>query len=144
MKTIIAIFIFLILSILLYGANVSFENSKARPDGDNIVVEWSVSVENDLKQYEIQRASKSGQYKKIGDHAPRGSGFNYRFVDFQAFIKSPKEQQKNNTVQENIDYIYRVKAISNSGEIIYSQPLEVTHKISSVKRTWGMLKELFR
>ena len=127
----------------LYAATINFDQLKARPDGDNIIVEWSVQEESGVSEYEVQRASANGLFKNIGDEDPRGDGHLYRFVDVEAFIKNPKGSKGSRT-HEEIDYKYRILVKLDNGTSKYSDNITVTHKISSVKRTWGMIKELFR
>ena len=61
-------------------------------------------------------------------------------IDVEAFIKN----MKNAKAQEKIDLKYKIKVKYNNGTTKESQDVEVSYNVSSVKRTWGMIKELFR
>ena len=105
-----------------------------RGSGDAIIVQWSSIQEAGLASYEVQRrGSESPLFVRIGTLEPKGSGSRYTYVDNSAFNK-PTEQKQ---------YTYRIKGITNSGNY-YSQILTISHEVSSVKKSWGMIKELFR
>jgi hypothetical protein len=124
--------LFLILSagIILPGAfllkfTVSSSNG-------NIVLDWQCSSETNLKDYVVQRKTVTGSYSDIATVQLR-SDMNYEYTDQTAY--------KN----EDQVYIYRIEIVDNDGSLSYSKELSVVHSnISSVKRTWGSIKALFR
>lgn len=139
MKKIIFISLFLAVITTMIASTLDFSRLNARPEGDNVVIEWILGEENSVKSYEIYRAN-NGFYTKIAEKDAKGSNTSYKHIDVEAFIKNIKEAQ----VQEKIDLKYKIKVRYNNGTISESNDIEVSHNVSSVKRTWGMIKELFR
>lgn len=139
MKKVIFISIFLIVVSSLIASTLDFSRLNARPEGDNVVIEWILGEENNVKSYEVYRAN-NGFYTKIAEKDAKGSNSNYKHIDVEAFIKNMKETQ----VQEKIELKYKLKVRYTNGTTEDSNDIEVSHNVSSVKRTWGMIKELFR
>lgn len=139
MKKVIYISIFLIAISTLLASSLDFSRLNARPEGDNVVIEWILGEENGVKSYEVYRAN-NGFYTKIAEKDAKGDNSNYRHIDVEAFIKNVKGSQ----VQEKIELKYKLKVRYANGITEDSKDIEVSHNVSSVKRTWGMIKELFR
>jgi hypothetical protein len=104
-------------------------------NGTNITVRWQSEDESGVIGYEIAR--KSGTVTTFLVLAPslptRGSGASYEFIDETAFRVSDSYYQ------------YRITAIYGDGHRS-SDPsyVTVTHSVSSVRRTWGSIKAMFR
>lgn len=114
------------------GAFLDFFNG--RSDGDNIVLEWKTRSETNLLRYEIQRkAGTNGDFVSLTTVSPKGSNSQYTYVDRSAYKDA-----------ESI-YVYRLKIVETaSGPSSFSNEITVTHSVSSVKRTWGSIKAMFR
>jgi hypothetical protein len=114
------------------GAFLDFFNG--RSDGDNIVLEWKTRSESSLLRYEIQRkAGTDGDFVTLSTVSPKGSNSLYTYIDRSAYKNS-----------ESI-YIYRLKIVETaSGPLSFSNEITVSHSVSSVKRTWGSIKAMFR
>jgi hypothetical protein len=113
------------------GAFLDFFNG--RSDGDNIVLEWKTRSESNLQRYEIQRkAGSSGEFVTLATVPPKGSNSLYTYVDRSAYKDT-----------ESV-YVYRLKILETSGPSSYSNEITVSHSVSSVKRTWGSIKAMFR
>lgn len=114
------------------GAFLDFFSGKS--DGDSITLEWKTRSEENLKQFKVERrAANQTDFVSIADIQAKGSNSNYTFVDKAAYKTSSSL------------YIYRlriVEAINPSPS--YSQEVRVSHSVSSVKRTWGSIKAMFR
>ena len=139
MKKVIFISIFLVVISSLIASTLDFSRLNARPEGDNVVIEWILGEENEIKSYEVYRAN-NGFYTKIAEKDAKGNNSNYKHIDVEAFIKNIKSSQ----IQEKIDLKYKLKVLYTNGTTEESKDIEVSHNVSSVKRTWGMIKELFR
>jgi hypothetical protein len=123
-------------------AQTVIENLIARSDGRAITVEWRTSKETDVAMYEIERSPVNQlDFKKIGSVPARNTPQSYRFVDETALATYTAGGA---SVQSGAVYVYRLKIIDTSDKITYSNTISVTHTISSVRRTWGMIKEMFR
>ena len=113
------------------GAFLDFFNG--RSDGDNIVLEWKTRSESALLRYEIQRkAGANGDFVSLATVQPKGSNSLYTYTDRSAYKES-----------ESV-YVDRLKIVESSGPAAYSNEITVTHSVSSVKRTWGSIKAMFR
>jgi hypothetical protein len=55
----------------------------ATASGQKVNLQWSKSVESDLKQYRIERLSPAGSWKSLGTATAKGSNQVYRFTDLQ-------------------------------------------------------------
>lgn len=129
--SILAVFL-LVAGTAIGGAFLDFFNG--RSDGDNIVLEWKTRSESNLQRYEIQRkAGTSGEFVTLAVVQPKGSNSLYTYVDRSAYKDA-----------ESV-YVYRLKILeASSGPSSYSNEITVTHSVSSVKRTWGSIKAMFR
>lgn len=127
--------LFITIASLVAFAGVIKENSlSASSDGTNILVRWLSEDESNVLRYEIERkAGANGQFFMITQFAPRGNNSAYDYLDQSAFRTT-----------EGI-YRYQVKVIFGNGDpaIIYG-PITVSHNPSSVRRTWGSIKAMFR
>lgn len=134
MKHILRIFIvIMVLSATAFaGAFLDFFNG--RSDGDNITLEWKTRSENNLQRYEVQRkAGHNGDFVSLATVSPKGSNSMYTYIDRSAYKETASI------------YVYRLKIVENgSGPASYSNEVTVSHSVSSVKRTWGSIKAMFR
>lgn len=111
-----------------------FSALSIRASGDAIVVQWTSVREDGLTSYEVQRRdAETPIYVRIGTVDLKGSGSRYTYVDNSAFNKPSEAKQ----------YTYRIRATTRNGST-YSQILTISHDVSSVRKSWGMIKELFR
>lgn len=81
-------------------------------------------------------------FKRLGSVQARGAQQAYRFIDENALVASTNGG--NSTVQGGSVYVYRLKIIDVNDKATFSNTISVSHTISSVRRTWGMIKEMFR
>lgn len=130
----------LTLSLLLTATAVAgsglFRSIKAESKGGEIEIVWKTAGDATFHTYEVERRSNEvPTYRRIGSIVVRGSGGSYSFVDNGAFFRTDADKE----------FTYRIRAIGNGGVEEYSPPVTVSHRVvSSVKRSWGMIKELFR
>jgi hypothetical protein len=114
----------------------------AKPDGDGITVEWRSELETGIRNYTIERcdARSENDYQSAGTVAATGNYSNYRFHDGH-----PQQiQAAGQPVKPLADaFKYRVRINLTSGEVSYSQTVNVMKPSSGVRRTWGMIKEMF-
>jgi len=103
------------------------------------VVEWKSANESDVAQYEIERAGADKQYRYVATIQAKGSNQSYSYNDTEAFGKA--ESDKNITANY---FTYRLKVVTRDKNASYSNTIGVAHNVSGIKRTWGMIKEMFR
>jgi hypothetical protein len=140
--TVCASFLFVFPSTV--SAQTAPEGFVAKSDGRAITVEWRVTNEVGVALYDIERSPVNhNDFKKIGTLTARGGSQTYRFVDDNA-IAANLNGSGNAGVQAGTVYVYRLKIVDANDGITYSTSISVTHTISSVRRTWGMIKEMFR
>lgn len=130
MKNKILISIFFLSALTIYGG-ADLLKFGARSSGGNVIVNWQTSTETNVKEYIVERKTVNGSYIAIGSIETR-TDKNCEFIDKSAFKSSDQL------------YIYRLKIVDNDGTSSYSWDVAVPHNVSSVKRTWGSIKALFR
>lgn len=115
------------------GAIIKDGTLQAHSDGNNVTIQWGTTEEVSLSEFVVERqAGSEGGFILIGSVAPKGNNSFYEFIDQTAF----------KTISSV--YQYRIKIVSQDGSYTYSKTLTVSHNVSSVKRTWGSLKAMFR
>ena len=118
-------------SILLGGALIQF--FVADSNGDNIVLTWQSASEQNVKEFEILRGHDKDNLVLVATVTAKGNSSNYSYIDENAYKTSDSF------------YAYGLVIVDNDGS--KSEPMHtfVTHNgVSSVKRTWGSIKALFR
>jgi hypothetical protein len=132
---VVSIFVLtLLLSIAAFGGVVKEGSFSASSNGENIVLRWLSEQESGVVRYELERkAGVNGQFFLLVQIAPRGDNSSYDYVDDAAF-----------RVTTETFYQYRIKVVFADGSSIYFGPISVSHSISSVRRTWGSIKAMFR
>jgi len=131
---------FLILAVvLLAGIALAYEPLKegslsAESDGIAVVLRWVSLDESHVVGFEIERrAGLNNQFFLLAGVTPRGSNTSYEYVDDTAF-----------RVGAESIYAYRIKALFEDGSSVFSEEVTVVHAVSSVRRTWGSIKAMFR
>jgi hypothetical protein len=140
MKRIILILL-VVFSFIAYALQVNIDSFNASSDSKVITIEWKTNDESFIKSYDLERTS--GQlYTKITSLEAKGVPTSYRFIDESALLSA--NINKDNSPMNNTNYSYRIKIIGKDNSFVYSNPVNVTHSVSSIRKTWGMLKEMFR
>jgi hypothetical protein len=106
---------------------------QARSDGSNVTIQWGTTDESNIREFTVERRTGTvGEFSVIAVIAKKGSNSFYEYIDRSAF-------KSTGTI-----YQYRIKSLTVSGTPEYSTVLTISHNVSSVKRTWGSLKAMFR
>jgi hypothetical protein len=106
----------------------------AESDGTTITVRWVSEDETGVSTFELERkAGLYGQFFPLTGVAPRGDNSIYEYKDDTAL-----------RIGAESVYQYRVKAVMSDGSAVYSEEVTVIHAVSSVRRTWGSIKAMFR
>jgi opacity protein-like surface antigen len=111
---------------------------RARSTGAAVVIEWRSTSEADITRYEIERAGDDGIFRYVATLDVKGSNQTYDFTDNEAFGKPDGSKVAANY------FTYRLKLVHADKSVTYSNTAGVTHSVSSIKRTWGMIKQMFR
>jgi len=127
----ILLVVFLNMSILFGSAFIQF--FVADSNGDNIVLSWQSTTEESVNHYEILRGPDRDNLSILTTVEAKGNNSNYSYVDESAYKTAESF------------YAYGLVIVDNDGS--KSEPMYrfITHNgVSSVKRTWGSIKALFR
>ncbi|MBI5325350.1 MAG: hypothetical protein HZB41_08795 [Ignavibacteriae bacterium] len=123
----------------LFAVDNILDSFNARSDGKNIIIDWRSTDESNIGRYELERTNSSNNFTYLAAQSPKGSYFTYKYVDEEAFMKD----DNTGTQSKNI-YSYRIKIVKKDNSVSYSNIITVTHNVSGIRRTWGMIKEMFR
>ncbi len=139
-RRIIILALFAAATVVAYGVQVSLQYFNAKSNGTSISLEWKSTAESNLMQYEIERAGEDNQFRYVATVQARGSNSVYTYRDDEAFGKG---DGNDGSVARNY-FTYRLKMVTPERSASYSSAIGVTHNVSGIKRTWGMIKEMFR
>lgn len=112
------------------GAYIS--EFKVRSENDKVILEWTTGQEDNLRNFVIERRTPNSQFIEISTVNPKGNNSFYSYTDDSAYKVN------------DLFFSYRLKIVDNNNKVSYCEPVSVSHRISSVKRTWGSIKAMFR
>ena len=110
----------------------TLENFTATAENSNVRLEWKTINEFGVTGFSVLRSIDGKRFYKICDMEPVGAGHTYQYIDRDLF----KDDHRT--------FYYRLEINMNSGRKVYSRTEEVTLSFSSVERTWGSIKAMFR
>lgn len=131
MKRIIILSLLFFISSLVFAGAI-LEKFQGRSQNDKVILEWKTRDEINVKVFVIERKTVGGEYIPLTEISPKGSNSFYQFFDETAFKSTGSV------------YYYRLKIVDNDGTVSYSNEISIVHSVSSVKRTWGSIKAMFR
>jgi len=141
MKRIAFVIFFVLTAIaLVFASDSVIKSFSAESGGDYVTIKWSTDNEANVKQFEVERSAADNNFKKIHQKISVGKSNNYSFIDEEAFMK----QDNNPELQSQKVYSYRIKIVYKDNSHTYTDEAYVAHAPSSIRRTWGMIKEMFR
>jgi hypothetical protein len=132
------------LSVLGFDFAGGIDSFTAQPDGDGITLNWQSEIETGISRYTIQRENitSTNDFQDIGTVTPTGNYSYYKFQD--THLTSIAQGGQGGAVTPQSDaYKYRLEIDLASGDLSYSTTVSVTKPSSGVRRTWGMIKEMF-
>ena len=132
MKTLVIIGLLALASTAYAG--MPLNSLSAVNDGSNVTISWISTDEAGVRGISIERrAGTVNDFIQITTISPKGSNSAYSYIDRSAFKTTGQT------------YYYRVKIDYVSAPTFYSELISATlNNVSSVKRTWGSLKAMFR
>lgn len=122
------------------AVQITLQYFQAKSNGSAIVVEWKSTVEADVVAYDVERAGADNVFRYVGSVSAKGSNQSYSYTDEEAF---GKRDGNDGTVAKNY-FTYRLKVVTSDKNASYTNTVGVVHNVSGIKRTWGMIKEMFR
>ena len=132
------------LSVLGFDYAGGIDSFTAQPDGDGITLNWQSQIEAGISRYIVQRENitSTNDFQNVGTVAPAGNYSYYKFHDSRPSSTRLAGQGGNVTTLSDA-YKYRLEIDLATGDVSYSQTVSVTKPSSGVRRTWGMIKEMF-
>lgn len=131
MKKFLITFLILLAQISLLYADAELLEFRAEPAQNMITLTWKTGQENNVSSFQIERGTNNKNFIKIGEVGAKGSNSDYEFQD--------ESISRTRSI-----YYYRLRLINSDGSFQLSDILPVIPNISSIKRTWGSIKALFR
>lgn len=99
-------------------------------DGADILVEWEVENEKDISRFDLfRRFADENTFTSVISIEPNGN-LKYEFLDDDIFKSSSR------TV------VYELHVVTESKTIKFTK--ELLHSPTSIQRTWGSIKSMFR
>ena len=133
MKYALHIFTVIALTFSIIYAGAIIQSFEIESDNGNIILTWQSSTEQNVKQYEILRGPDKDRLTLVATVPAKGDNSLYTYIDENAYKTSDSF------------YAYGLVIRDNDGsksEIMHTRILH--ENVSSVKRTWGSIKALFR
>lgn len=129
------IMLFCALALVLFSGTIKAQNLTlnyfhASPDGADVIVSWEVPSENGITNFKLWRkVNDETQYLYLGEVRPNGA-LSYSYQDYTVF----KDEAK--TIS------YKLQVFQNGA--VFTYYTDITHNPTSVQRTWGSIKAMFR
>ncbi|MDP5169753.1 MAG: hypothetical protein NWR72_05880 [Bacteroidia bacterium] len=137
MKKIYWLGVLFCLGFLISGARVAYAQTillnyfNISPDGSDVVLEWDIQSETNVKEYRIfRRLNNEPLQAHLATISPNGLG-KYQYLDDDMF----------KTESEVIHYELQVVMVNNE---VHQFQATLSHNPTSVQRTWGSIKSMFR
>lgn len=145
-KILILAAIILTSAIALLATSSVIESFTATSDGESITVNWRSLDENNINKFVVERSADQSYFKAIHEENSKGAPSYYTFIDEEAFMKetSSPNKENNDRVLTGNNYKYRIKVISKDNSYQYTDAISIAHNTSSIRKTWGMIKEMFK
>ncbi len=127
----------LLCSSIALGEVIQASSVRAQDDGNGVIVRWTSLDETGVAGYMIERkAGGSGSFIPLVSQkiAARGNSQDYQYEDQTAFRTTGNFYQ------------YRLTPVNSAGQAVgISYYVSIDHNnVSSVRRTWGSIKAMFR
>lgn len=131
MKKTYFIFSMLLLVSFLAYASVTIKYFTASPLGTEIRLQWEVQSETGITEFQLWKRTPSTSAAKIYTVIPNGNKI-YSYTD-------PNVMKTNETQQT---YIYTLRVMQGSTYTDFTQT--INHNPTSIQRTWGSIKSMFK
>ncbi|MCX7834753.1 MAG: hypothetical protein N2450_01630 [bacterium] len=110
------------------------EDFTVTPGNNRIHVRWESSSEVGLQRYKLERSVDGSPFVEIASIQPRGDHQIYQYIDTDIYTLDASPRT----------FAYRIKFQMRDGTFTYSIVRETTLNLSSIRRTWGSIKAMFR
>lgn len=124
-------FAFVVCLGFLAGAqNITLNYFNASPDGSDVLVAFEVPHENGVTNFKLYRKIDNEPTWTFLDHVPPTGAKIYQYLDYTIF----KDESKNVT--------YKLLVYQNGS--VFTYYTNIVHSPTSVQRTWGSIKAMFK
>jgi hypothetical protein len=131
MKNILLSILIILFSFSLLWGDAEILEFRAEPEQNQITVTWKTGQEINVNIFQVEKSTNNKDFTLLAEVEPRGNNSEYKIED--------------DTISRTRSiYYYRLKIINSNGSIQTSESLPVIPNISSIKKTWGSIKALFR
>ncbi len=115
----------------LYGQTVLLNYFNLSPTGSDVILEWEIQAESGVVEYRVFRKFNNEPLQAhIATLAPNGSG-KYQYLDDDIFKSETQVIH------------YELQVLMANGQTLPFQAT-LSHNPTSVQRTWGSIKSMFR
>lgn len=122
----------LIATIVSYA--IVLDDFTVTPGNSRITIRWEASSEIGLLKYKLERSVDGTPFVEIATVNPRGDHQIYQYVDTDIYSLDSQPRV----------FAYRIKFQMRNGTYSYSPIRETTMHLSSIRKTWGSIKAMFR
>src|SRR5688572_5715883 len=143
-KALLFISLFTVLSGFAFSEVLTY--LKGRVDSEAILIEWQSGNEVGVLNYTVERSEiKADDFEELGTLSASGNNSAYRYRDASVSEIAPSRTAGGGSKKAPLADLYKYRIKINYEEAVsYSQSITVSRPSSGVKRTWGMIKEMFR
>ena len=114
----------------LKGQTLTLNYFNASPDGSDVLVSWEIPSEAGVSMFKLYRQIEGeSNFKFLENIEPDGS-LAYQHLDYTLYKDNPRA----------ITY----KLIVQKTGVVYTYYANILHNPTSVQRTWGSIKAMFR
>ncbi len=121
---------FVCLNLVGKGQAMTLNYFNASPDGSDVLVSFEVPHESGVTNFKLFRKIDEESNWTFLDHVPPTGALTYTYLDYTIF----KDEAKNIT--------YKLLVYQNS--TVYTYYTNILHNPTSVQRTWGSIKAMFK
>lgn len=129
----------LVTTVTAFAVQVTLQYFQARSMANGVLVEWKSTAEEQVVSYDVERAGSDQVYRHVATISAKGSQQSYSYTDEEAIGKRDGDPSMARTY-----FTYRLKINHADRSVAYSNTTGVTHNVSGLRKTWGMIKEMFR
>ncbi|MDX2127714.1 MAG: hypothetical protein SFU91_01615 [Chloroherpetonaceae bacterium] len=135
---------FALLPIWLFVTSASISQFIAIPASDKVYVRWLSENEESVVRYELlRRNAESVSFQPVQTVFPRGSGQLYEVVDLEVAQVFQLVKNEPQVIQSQKRIIYQLRITMKNGTI-EEREVSISFQTSSIRKTWGSIKALFR
>lgn len=122
--------VFALIAVSLKSQSLTLSYFNASPDGTDVLVSFEVPSEAGVTNYKLWRKIGSDPDFSFLAHIPPTGALQYQFLDYTIF----KDEVKHIT--------YKLQVYQNGA--VFTYYTNILHNPTSVQRTWGSIKAMFR